>query len=212
MLHSPVIQVISLNSWHPLKVSAPHPENPPITGNIPYLIPGSTTWDPGSCVSLITHQFVMYCSFSTMKEQVQSDTFNSACFIWVVKVDHSPSLSFLQAPLNPLKQGRLNIYTSAFACLRLKLHSLSGANSFFWEKKKKDKTRWHDEHQAALGLQPLQVRPPFQDMWGHRDPGVCWRGLLGGGSRHSIAMLLTLRSQWKEAICAFRVGSGPTAI
>ena len=47
-----------------------------------------------------------------------------------------------------------------------------------------------------------QVQPPFQGM-GDSDPGVC------SGAQWRSTALLTLLSLWKEAICAFRVGSGP---
>lgn len=69
-----------------------------------------------------------------------------------------------------------------------------------------------DEYQATLQLPTgsPQVQPPFQDMrdGDPRGGGVC---SVGGAQRRGGA-LLTLLSLWKEAICAFRVGSGPKGL
>lgn len=107
--------------------------------------------------------------------------------------------SFLWPPLNSLKRGRLNIYTSALACLMLKAHSHSRVNEWKSFRQNTSSGWWVPGHFTA----PVpQVQPPFQGMR-DSDPGVC------SGAQWRSTALLTLLSLWKEAICAFRVGSGP---
>lgn len=107
--------------------------------------------------------------------------------------------SFLKPPLNSLKHGWLNIYTSALACLMLTAYSHRRVNEWKSFRQNTSSGWWVPGH---FTVPVPQVQPPFQGI-GDRDPGFC------SGAQLRSTALLTLLSLWKEAICAFRVGSAP---
>lgn len=113
------------------------------------------------------------------------------------------SHSLLRPLLNSLEHARLNIYKSAFACLMLKAHSHCRVNEWKSCRQNTSSSWWVPGHFTVTHRLPTGST----SFSGHerRRPSV-------GGAQRRGGALLTLLSLWKEAICAFRVGSGPKGL
>lgn len=88
--------------------------------------------------------------------------------------------SFLRLPLNSLKHGRLNIYTSALACLMLKAHLHSRVNEWKSFRQNTSSGWWVPGHFMVL------VHTGSTSFSGHGRQRP--RGLLGGSvEKHNTA-------------------------
>lgn len=120
------------------------------------------------------------------------------------------SHSLLRPLLNSLEHARLNIYKSAFACLMLKAHSHCRVNEWKSCRQNTSSSWWVPGHFTVTHRLPTGSTS-FSGHERRRPPG---RGsLLGwGGSAERRGPADAAVSLWKEAICAFRVGSGPKGL